>query len=141
MLAEDNESVSYNAMFKKVKAADLLHRTLGHEDAINTGHVEWCHESRPDRFTKQSVLCVVCQLAKSKRRPFSSSQPVIAVSGQHLYMDVWGPDETPSLLHMNVYTIGFRDAMSNDIWLYHSKTKESVLDCIKDLYNRVKREK
>ena len=130
-------------MLTKVEAVDLLHRTLGHvavqriEDAINTGHVEWCHESRPDRFKKQSDPCVVCQLAKSKRRTFSSSQPVITEPGQHWYMDVWGPDETPSLIHMNVYTIGFRDAMSDAIWLYHSKTKDAVLDCVKDLYDRV----
>ena len=44
--AEHDDSVSYNAMLKKVEALDLLHRTLGHdavqriEDAINTGHVE-----------------------------------------------------------------------------------------------------
>ena len=47
------------------------------------------------------------------------------------------PDETPSLLHTNVYTIGFRDAMSDAIWLYHSKTKGAVIDCVKDLYERV----
>ena len=81
--------------------------------------------------------CVVCQQAKSKRRKFSSSQPVIIVPGQHRYIDAWGPDETPSLLHMNVYTIGFRDAVSDAIWLYHSKTKDAVLDCAKDLYERI----
>ena len=48
--ADNEDVVSYNAMLTKVKAVDLLHRTLGHvaeqriEDAINTGHVEWCHE-------------------------------------------------------------------------------------------------
>ena len=53
-------------MLTKVEAVDLLHRTLSRvavqriEDAINTGRVEWCHESRPDRFKKQSDLCVVC---------------------------------------------------------------------------------
>ena len=94
-------------MLTKVEAVDLLHRILGHvavqriEEAINTGHVEWCHESRPGRFKKQSDLCVVCQLAKSKRRTFSSSQPVITVPGQHWDLDVWGPDETPPILHMN----------------------------------------
>ena len=95
--------------------------------AINTEHVDWCHKSRPARFRKLSDVCVLCQLAKSKRRMFSSSQPVINVPGQHWYMDVWGPDETPSLLHMNVHTIGFRDSMSDAIWLYHSKTKDAVL--------------
>ena len=50
--------MAHNAMLTKVEAVDLLHRTLGHvavqriEDAINTGHVDWCHESRPARFKK-----------------------------------------------------------------------------------------
>ena len=62
---------------------------------------------------------------------------MINVPGQHWYIDVWGPDETPSLLHMTVYTIGFCDAMSDAIWLYHSRTKDAVLDCVRDLYERV----
>ena len=51
-------------------------------------------------------------------------------------MDVWGSDKIPSLLHINVNTFCFRDAMSNAIWLYHAKTKDAVLDCVKDLYER-----
>ena len=46
--------------------------------------------------------------------------PLLNLPGQHWYMDAWGPDGTPSLLHMNVYSIGFRDAMSQAKWLYHS---------------------
>ena len=61
---------------------------------------------------------------------FSSSQPVIAVPGQHWYMDVWGPN-------VNVYTIGLRDAMSDAISLYQSNNKDAVLDCVDDLYDRV----
>ena len=84
-----------------------------------------------------SDLCVVCRLAKSKRRTFSSSQPVINVPGQHWYMNVWGPDKTPSLLQINVLNIGFRNAMSDAMWLYHCKRKDAVLDCVKYLYERV----
>ena len=36
-----------------------------------------------------------------------------------------------------MYAIGFRDAMSNTNWLYHSKMKDAVLDSVKDLYERV----
>ena len=108
-------------MLTKVETVDLLHTSLGHtavqriEAAINTGHVDWCHESRSVRYKKLSDQCVVCQLAKSKRRTFSSTQPVTNVPVQHWYMDVWGPDKTPSLLHMNVYTTGFCDIMSDAI--------------------------
>ena len=107
------------------------------QDALNTGHVDWCRESRPARLTKLSVLFVVTELAKFKRRTFSSSQPVINVPGQQWYIDVWGPDVTPSLLHMNVSTIGFRYSMSDAIWLYYSKTKDAVLDFVIDFYDRV----
>ena len=76
-------------MLTNVRAFDLLHRTLGHvdvqhiEDFPNTGHVDWCHEFHPARFNNLSDLCVICQLPKSKRRTFSSSQPVVPVPGLH----------------------------------------------------------
>ena len=76
--AENDKSVSHIPMLTKVEAVDLLHWTLGHaavqriEDAINTGHVDWCllfsnfinvdlsknvdlcNESLPSRFKKQT---------------------------------------------------------------------------------------
>ena len=73
--------MSHNAMLRDVEAADLLQKTLGHaavqriEEAIITEHVDWCHESRPARFKMLSDRCVICQLAKSMRRTFSSPIP------------------------------------------------------------------
>ena len=94
--------------------------------AVSSEHVDRYHESRPTSFKKLSEPCVVCQLAKSKRRVFSRKQPVITYPGQHWYMDVWSPDDTPSLLNSNIYTVRFWDAMSDVIWLYLVKSKESV---------------
>ena len=107
------------------------------EDSIRTGHVQWTHDAKPIKFAKVSKPCVVCQLAKSKRRPFSHSIPKFTQQAQHWFMDVWGPNETPSLLYMNVYTVGFRDAMSGALWIFHTRTKDAVLDCVKALYSKV----
>ena len=62
---------------------------------------------------------------------------MITYPGHHWYTDSWGPDDTPSLLNLSIYTVGFRDAMSYAIWLYDVKSKETVLDCLKDVYDKV----
>ena len=135
--------VTYNSMITKAETFQLLHGTLGHvavqriEDSISSGHIDWCHKSRPTSFKKLSEPCVVRQLAKSKRSGFSGKQPVITYPGQHWYMDVWGPDDIPLLLNLHIYTVGFRDEMSDAIRLYHVKSKDAVLDCLKDMYDKV----
>ena len=43
-------------------------------------------------------------------------------------MDVWGPDDTPSLLNLNI---------SHETWLCHIKSKDAVLDCLNDMYDKV----
>ena len=82
-------------MLTKAEAVELLHRTLGHvavqriEDSISTGHIDWCHESRPTSFKKLSEPCVVCQLAESKRRVFSGKHSFVT-QPEHLYCRVSG---------------------------------------------------
>jgi hypothetical protein len=108
----------YDALASKTEAIDLLHKTLGHvsvdrlQDIVKTGQCSWSHESPPVNFRKYSSPCVACSLAKSKRRSHVKRIRIPTEPGSLVYVDVWGPNETSSLLNANVYTIGFIDATS-----------------------------
>ena len=123
----------YDALATKTEAIDLLHRTLGHvsvqrlEEWVKTGVIDWKHESEPVRFKNYSSPCVSCALAKSKRSPHTKHIVTPLEPGKLFYVDVWGPCETPSLIHSNVYTIGFIDAASKRAWLYQRKRKSCLL--------------
>ena len=107
---------SFEALASKSEAIDLLHKTLGHisvdrlQDAVKTGHMEWTHETPPVNLRKYSSPCVACSLAKSKRQSHTRKIKVPLEPGSLVYVDVWGPCETSSLINENNYTIGFIDA-------------------------------
>ena len=107
---------SFDALASKSEAIDLLHKTLGHisverlQDAVRTGHMEWNHESPPVNLKKYSSPCIACSLAKSKRQSHTKKIKVPIEPGSLVYVDVWGPCETSSLINENKYTIGFIDA-------------------------------
>ena len=106
----------YEANASKTEAIDLLHRTWGHishdrlQAGINSNHISWSHPTLPVNFRKWCTPCVVCALGKSKRRVFSGPLRPVTVPAAHIYMDVWGPAEVPSLVYQNVYMVGFIDA-------------------------------
>jgi hypothetical protein len=108
----------YDALASKAEAIDLLHRTVGHlsldrlQDSIATGHVKWNHDTTPVNFRKIANPCSSCGLAKSKRSSHTGTLRVPTQPGALVYIDVWGPNETPSLLNENKYTIGIIDATS-----------------------------
>jgi hypothetical protein len=110
--------VCYDANASKAEAIDLLHKTIGHlsvdrlQQSVNTGHVRWNHQSDPVNFRRVSNPCVACDLAKSRRQSHTGHIRVPTSPGELSYIDVWGPCDTPSLLHDNVYTIGIIDATS-----------------------------
>ena len=106
----------YDALATKAEATDLLHRTYGHIDLdrlevmIRDGYIQWNHDSTPIRLKKCTAPCVVCALGKSKRRSFSNPFRRVTVPGEHWFMDVWGPAETPALITQHTYAVGFIDA-------------------------------
>ena len=108
----------YDALATKAEAIDLLHKTVGHlsldrlQDSIATGHVNWNHDTTPVNFRKIANPCSSCGLAKSKRSSHTGTLRVPTQPGALVYIDVWGPNETPSLLNENKYTIGIIDATS-----------------------------
>ena len=109
-------SAIHNAHISKVEAIDILHKTFGHvsvgrlQSGVETGHIQWTHPSLPNNFRKLSAPCVVCALAKSKRRVFAGPIRSAHTPGTHWYMDVWGPADTPAMITENKYMVGFVDA-------------------------------
>ena len=133
----------YDVLASKTEAIDLLHKVLGHisidriQDLVKSGHVIWNHESPPVNLRKYSSPCVACALAKSKRKAHTGRITTPITAGSLIYVDVWGPCDTVSLLNENVYTIGFIDAATKKAWLYQRKKKSDILDCLKHFYETV----
>ena len=134
---------AFEALASRAEAMDILHKTLGHiheERVINmikSKHIKWDNHKPPPRMRKHGDPCIACALAKSKRQPDSGRIRVPLEPGSLTYVDVWGPCEVSSLIHENQYTIGFIDAATKRAWLYQSKKKSDILDCIKDYYVHV----
>ena len=103
----------------KSDAADLVHKQWGHlaqpriERNIASGHIPWTHDSSATKFTHCTEPCVVCQLAKSQRRTFTRPLHSVATPGQHVYVDMYGPVDTPSLIDGHTYAVGIIDAFSS----------------------------
>ena len=57
--------------------------------------------------------------------------------GSLIYVDVWGPCDTISLINESVYTIGFIDAATKKAWLYQRRKKSDILECLKHFYETV----
>ena len=102
----------------KAQVVNELHETLGHIDkdriqrGIASGHIPWLHDAKPNNLKKCSDKCIVCQLAKSQRRSFTQPLRTVLTRGQHTYLDLYGPVDTPSLINGNTYVAGFIDAYS-----------------------------
>ena len=116
MSNKDYNYKCFDALASKAEAIDLLHKTLGHvsvdriQELIKTGHIVWNNEASPVNLRRHSNPCIACALAKSKRQSHVKRIRVPITPGSLIYVDVWGPCETQSLLNENVYTIGFIDA-------------------------------
>ena len=102
----------------KAQVVNELHETFGHIDkdriqrGIASGHIPWLHDAKPNNLKKCSDKCIVCQLAKSQRRSFTQPLRTVLTRGQHTYLDLYGPVDTPSLINGNTYVAGFIDAYS-----------------------------
>ena len=102
----------------KAQVVNELHETFGHIDkdriqrGIASGHIPWLHDAKPSNLKKCSDKCIVCQLAKSQRRSFTQPLRPVLTRGQHTYLDLYGPVDTPSLIYGNTYVAGFIDAYS-----------------------------
>ena len=133
----------YDALASKTEALDLLHKVLGHisidriQELVKSGHVAWNHESPPVNFRKFSSPCIACALAKSKRQSHVKRIRVPITPGSLIYVDVWGPCDTISLINESVYTIGFIDAATKKAWLYQRRKKSDILECLKHFYETV----
>ena len=111
----------YEANASRAEAIDILHKTLGHinvdrlQDLVMTGNVNWCSTSPPPvNFRRYANPCNACQYAKSKRKSHTGKLRVPVVPGELIYVDVWGPCDTISLINECIYTIGFIDASTKN---------------------------
>ena len=105
----------------KAESCNKIHETLAHINGkritkgIASGHIPWMHESNPSSLRKCSDKCVICQLSKSTRRSFTSPLRTPLAPGQHVYLDLFGPVDTPSLINGNTYVAGFIDGYSSHL--------------------------
>lgn len=81
------------------------------------------------------VLCGSCQLGKSHKLPFKSSQTVYTSPFELVTFDVWGPSQVSS--NGFSYYVSFVDMYSRYTWLYFLKSKSDVFHCFLNFHKMV----
>jgi hypothetical protein len=88
-----------------------------------------------------TVVCDVCQCAKSHQLPFPKSHSVSKAPLKLVFYDVWGP--VPSSVGRNNYYVSFIDDFSKFTWIFLLKHKSEMFSkfhvfqqCVERLLNR-----
>lgn len=104
----------------------VWHQRLGHpnkkilsllKDKINV--TQWV--SKP-------AICVSCQMGKSCKLPFQSSNKISEFPLDKIHCDLWGPAPIASNQNFRYYAL-FIDDFSRFSWIYPLKKKSRFLDC------------
>ncbi|KAL5540169.1 hypothetical protein UlMin_007250 [Ulmus minor] len=76
----------------------------------------------------QHYFCTACQMGKSHKLPFPTSQTIYSAPLQLVEADIWGPSPILSTTSHKFY-ITFVDIFSRFTWIYFLKRKSEALDC------------
>ncbi|KAL5845744.1 hypothetical protein ACOSQ3_009268 [Xanthoceras sorbifolium] len=121
-----NSAVSIPTAFSvntAICSDSLWHKRLGHPtSSIVHSVLNKCNIP----FSKSTtLLCDACQVSKSHKLPFSSSQTTYTQPLQLIVADVWGPAPILSSNGFKYY-VSFLDAYSRYTWVYLLKAKSEV---------------
>ncbi|KAH9792303.1 retrovirus-related pol polyprotein from transposon RE2 [Citrus sinensis] len=122
---------SCDALNNKVQ---LLHRRFGHPNSQILMHllksvpsVNLSHNTIKQALEK---LCEACQMGKTHRLHFPSTETKTTKPLELIHTDLWGPSPTPSRDGYNYY-ISLVDDFSRYTWIYPLKLKSEALDVFK----------
>ena len=109
-------------------SGDIWHRRLGHPNNQVLQHLS---SVQAISFNKNTLsMCEPCQLGKSCKLPFSSSDFQSSRPLERIHCDVWGPAPVMSVQGFRFYVI-FIDNFSRFCWFYPLKQKSEVFTIFK----------
>ncbi|PKU63353.1 Retrovirus-related Pol polyprotein from transposon TNT 1-94 [Dendrobium catenatum] len=123
------------ALFSAQSVPDLCHNCLGH---LHYRKLQMLTRLDPTICTSlHNKKCNTCNLAKSKRLPFTSSVFTTAITFELIHSDVWGPSSSASI-HGHCYYVSFIDDHSHFCWVFPLNQKSEVIHKFIEFYYWVK---
>jgi hypothetical protein len=111
-----------NSSITHIPDSALWHFRLGH---LSNQRLSKMHSLYPSICTDNKAICDVCQFAKHKKLPFSTSLSHASSKFELLHCDIWGPLGVPSI-HGHKYFITIVDDYSRFVWTILIKSKSEV---------------
>ncbi|KAJ0837252.1 putative RNA-directed DNA polymerase [Helianthus annuus] len=108
---------------------ELWHSRLGH---VNFDIINMLKNNGLISFTSvlpKPGVCSPCELAKSKRLPFSINNKRASSPLELIHCDLWGPSPVKSNGHFTYY-VAFVDDFSRFTWLYPLRAKSEFFDAL-----------
>jgi len=90
---KDSQSVVHSS-FTHIPDSALWHFRLGH---LSNQRLSNMHSLYPSICVDNKAICDVCQFAKHKKLPFSTSSSHASSKFELLHCDIWGPLNVPSI--------------------------------------------
>ena len=120
-MLKDGQFEAFYSTRQQATSGDLWHQRLGHP---HTDILQLLvkNKSIVINKTSSSLLCDACQLGKSCRLPFLSSETVSTKPLERVHCDLWGPSPVVSTQGFKYYVI-FVDNFSRFTWFYPLKLK------------------
>jgi hypothetical protein len=112
----------------------LWHKRLGHLS------FSYLKKLKPHLFTELQILdlqCDICELAKSHRKPFSSSFNKSSKPFMVIHSDIWGPATISSMSKVR-YFITFIDECTRMTWVSLLHKKSDASTAFQEFHNMVK---
>jgi len=96
----------------------------------------FCSNMYPSICVDNKAICDVCQFAKHKKLPYSTSSSHAKSKFELLHCDIWGPLSIPTI-HGHRYFITIVDDFSRFVWFILIKAKSEVSSHIQNFINLI----
>lgn len=118
-----NEYNSHSSSF--ACSLSIWHERLGHPSLTTVTKILSSCNILFTSNKSSNFLCHACQLGKSHKPPFFSSNTVYSKPLALVVSDLWGPSPTPSQNGCKYY-VTYVDAFSRFTWIYFLKAKSEL---------------
>ena len=120
---------------RQQSSSDVVwHKRLGHPNDQVLQHLSSTKAIQINKTIKS--LCEACQLGKTCKLPFSSSDFQSSRVLERIHSDVWGPAPVVSVQGFRYYVV-FIDNYSRFCWFYPMKSKSDVFSIFKIFQQQV----
>jgi hypothetical protein len=129
-LSVNNVTISNNS---NIPTSALWHFRLGYISNKRLNHMSQLY---PTLTVDSHATCDICQFAKQKKLPFTSSVFVASSKFELIHFDIWGPIAVTSI-HNHRYFLTILDDYSRFVWIVLLKSKSEVSQHVKNFVNLI----